>query len=319
MYIKNTIDGKLPKIEDGLKQTFKYKAISNVSRDVIAKDKEEGIFNDRDLEICKFLFKFRFATVEQIYQYLKLKGFIKRTETEDGEIRETSVTSVKARLDKLVKYKILNKFMLGKAKFDRMEEDSFQIYCLFLGGRYLLGNFSNEDTSNWYLSENLQSSSHISKDLTVTNIYLKILEACGDRLINFEKTPLRKCDKLNILPTFDFSVSFLGTKKYFICENIKEIDTFEFSKKALKLESLLTTNAWRKYYIDSQTPPILLLFGESDIEALDSSRIISRQTEIKDFRASTEELVMNDLTVFLKYIEEKDAFQRVKVNIFSKE
>lgn len=319
-YIKNTENGKIPEIQDGLKQTFQYQSTASVSRHVIAKMKEEDTLKDRDLEISKFLFRFRFATLEQIYQYLKITGFITRSETADGEVRETSINSIKARLDKLVSYKVLNKFQLGLIQYKKIEQDSFQIYCLDWGGKYLLANYSNEDTSNWYSSENLKASCHISKDLAVTNIYLKILENCGDRLVAFEKTPVRRCENTNIVPTFDFTIEYMGTFKHFICEDIKSFDLpVDFRKKALKLEKLLTTNAWRKYYFETENPPILLLFGESDNEALDSARIIAGQTEIKNFRVNTEERVLEDLSIFFKYIEEKDTLQRVKVNVFSKE
>ena len=109
-YIKNPNNGKIPEIQDGLKQTFQYQSTASVSRHVIARMKEEDTLKDGDLEISKFLFRFRFATLEQIYKYLKIKGFITRTETPEGEIRETSINSIKARLDKLVSYKVLNKF-----------------------------------------------------------------------------------------------------------------------------------------------------------------------------------------------------------------
>lgn len=319
-YIKKTENGEIPEIQDGLKQTFQYQSTAGVSRHVIARMKEEDTLKDRDLEISKFLFRFRFATLEQIYEYLKLKGYINRTETPEGEVRETSINSIKARLDKLVSYRVLNKFQLGIIQNDKIEQDSFQTYCLDWGGKYLLANYSNEDTSNWYATENLKASCHISKDLAVTNIYLQLLKNCGDRLTAFEKTPVRRCENVNMVPTFDFTIEYMGAHKHFICENVKNFDLpIEFRKKALKLEKLLTTNAWRKYYYESETPPVLLIFGESDNEALDSARIISGQTEIKNFRISTEKRILEDLSIFFKYIPEKDSLQKVKVSVFSQE
>lgn len=63
MFLKNANQA----IPAGYKQTFQNKFTSSISKNEVIKMKNEGKLTDRDLEIAKFLFKFRFATVEQIY------------------------------------------------------------------------------------------------------------------------------------------------------------------------------------------------------------------------------------------------------------
>lgn len=306
----------IPHIPDGLKQTFQKPIKGNVSHQIVARMKNDGTLTDRDLAIATFLFRYRFATIEQIYEYLKLMKLDTLQAKTDGEVpKETSIISIRNRLEKLISYRIVNKFQLGIVEDDMVQPDALHIYCLDLGGKFLLANYSNEDTSDWTVTHNLKSSCHISKDLVVTNIYLKLLRNCGSRLVAFEKNPLRKCENISIIPTFDFTIEYMGGYRHFVCEVIKDFDMpIEFRKKAIKLEKLLKTNAWKKYYFGSNAEPVLLLFAEDDNLALDVGRVISGQTEIESFRISTEERAM-DLS-FLKYIPEEDKLKKVKTSVF---
>lgn len=318
MYIENTQDVK--PIPNGYKQTFQNKFTNGIAKNEVIKMKNEGVLTDRDLEIVKFLFKFKFATLEQIYSYLKQTHWLtQKRVVENDEVTETSINSIKARLDKLVQNRILNKFMLSKIEEDRIQQDALCIYCLDLGGKFLLTNYSNEDTTDWYITVNLKASELISKDLFTTQFYLKLLETCGDKISYFETSLLRKCDKTNIIPTFEFALNYNGAIKYFIGEVSREFDIpVQFNKKIAKLEMLLETNAWKKYYFDSDVKPVLLAFSENDIMANDIAKIISTTT-ISRFRLSTDERIVGDLsTAFMSYIPEMDKLKIVKSSIFSK-
>ena len=317
MYLKNT--NELEPIADGYKQIFQNKFTTSISKNQVIKMKDEGILTDRDLEIAKLLFNFRFSTLEQIYEYLKYKGILtQKIIKEDDEVKETSITSIKARLDKLVQNRILNKFSLSLVELDRIEGDALIIYCLDLGGKYLLTNYSNEDTSDWFVSVNKKSSNLISKDILSVQFYINLMKTCGDKVKYFEVNPVRKCDKSNIIPSFEFCMNLNGKTKYMICEVVREFDLpIHFSKKIEKIERLLKTNAWRKYYFDTDEPPILFVFAENDLLALDVSRIISNTTEIDRYRISTDKRINGDLsTAFMKYTNE-NKLVLVKSSIFS--
>lgn len=315
MYIKNT---QVPvKIQEGLKQTFFNKFSNSISKHEVVRMKNEEIFTDRDVEISKFLFKFKFATLEQIYTYLKLKNFLTQKNGEDQ--KETTIISIRTRLNKLVKNRILNKFALSVVEENSIPEDALTIYCLDLGGKFLLSNYSNVDTTDWYTSVNLKDSLHISKDLFTTEFYLKLLNTIPDKLLHFETTPLRKSEKINMIPNFDFGINHFGQKKYFIGEVVREADLpIALGKKMVKLERLINTNAWKKYYFDTETPPILLLLSENDLIALDSGRIV-QGAAIDRFRLTTYERMMDELSkAFLAYVPDVNKLKVVNSFVFEK-
>ncbi|MFF2531555.1 hypothetical protein ACFVS2_21845 [Brevibacillus sp. NPDC058079] len=305
MYLQQK-DGEIVIIPADLKQTFENKFTPNISKIEIIKLKNNNVIRDRDLIIAKFLFQFKFATVEQIYKLL-------------GE--ESSKVNLKNRLDKLVKYRVLNKFMLSDHEEERIAPDAFEIYCLDLGGRYLLSHYSNEDTSDWYSIINMKSSEIISKNLLTTEFYLRVMETCGSKISHFKPEPELRVGKKNVVPSFEMCMKVNGQTKYFIGEVVREYDfPVYLREKAQKLESLLATNAWKKYYYDSGSEPILFVFADSDLTALETSQLIYQTTEIKNFRVSTDERIGRELYetgAFLKYIEEKDVLQEIKAATFA--
>lgn len=316
MYLEDIPNAQIP---NGYKQTFQNKFTSSVAKHEVIKMKNSGILTDRDLEIAKFLFKFRFATLEQIYNYLKIINMLtQKAPNESGEVTETTINSIKSRLDKLVQNRIINKFMLGIIEEDRIQPDAKIFYCLDLGGKFLLTNYSNEDTTDWFVTTNLKASNLISKDIVTVDFYLSLMKKSKDRVKYFEVSPLRKCDKVNILPSFEFCLEYNGKPKYFICEIVREYDIPSyFSNKIEKIERLVETNAWRKYFFDSDNPPILFIFAEDELNAKDAGKIISNQTAIQRYRISTDEKIKGDLsTAFMQYIKDEDILHPVKANMF---
>ena len=294
-------------IPSDLKQTFENKFTVNVGQNEIIKMKNNNVITDRDLAIAKFLFQFRFATSDQIFRYLK---------------ESKTKINLLNRLDKLVKYRILNKFMLSDIEEDSIAEGAQTIYCLDLGGRYLLSHYSNEDVSDWYTTINMKASEIISKNLLVTEFYLRLLETCPNKLSYFKNEPEIRVGKKNVVPSFAMCLEINGQKKYFIGEIVRAEDTASglFREKALKLESLICTNAWKKYYYDSSQTPLLFAFADSDLTALEAGKIIAETTEIAGFRLSTDERlqkIIYETGAFLKYIPEKEILQEIKAVTFA--
>jgi hypothetical protein len=288
-----------------LKQTFENKFTLNVGKNEIIKMRNNNVITDRDVQITKFLFQFKFATADQIYKFL-------------GE--DKSKVNIKNRLDKLVKYRVLNKFMLSEFEEEEIAPDALQIYCLDLGGRYLLSHYSNEDTSDWYSTVNMKSSEIISKNILATEIYLRIKETCPEKLVYFNVEPEFRVGKKNVIPSFEMAMKINGQNRYFIGEIVREFDfPVYIREKVFKLESLLTTNAWKKYYYDSEQPPILFIFADSDYSALEAGRLITETSEIKHFRLSTDERiqrVLYETGAFLRYLPEQDVLQEIKAVTF---
>ncbi len=304
----------ITEIKEGLRQVFQNAFTLSIGQKEIIKMKNNGVITNRDLEIAKFLFKFRFATLEQIYSYLEVLN-------RDKDEEVSSINNINNRLNKLVHYRILNKFMLTEDLVaERIDSESLEIYCLDLGGRYLLANYSNEDTTDWYTTENMKASEIINKNLAVTNFYLSLIKTIPEKVLFFTLEPQMNVGKQVVTPSFDMCLEVGGNKNYFIGEVVRTYDfPIHFRDKAFKLEGLMESNAWKKYYYDAPSPPVLFLFADSDITALETSQLMTEATEVRRFRVTTDERVKRPLYetgAFLRYSEEKNVLQEIKATTF---
>ena len=312
MFIKQ--GENLSQIKEGLKQVFDHNFSINVGHREIIKMKNADVITDRDLEISKFLFKFKFATAEQIHNYLDI------IKNEDEKM--SSVNNIINRLNKLVQYRVLNKFMLTDDITDeKISSEALQIYCLDLGGRYLLANYSNEDTSDWYSIVNMKGSEIINKDLCITEFYLSLTKTISDKVLYFNPGPDIRVGKSNIVPSFDMCLNDSGNKSYFVGEVVREYDfPIHFRERAYKLESLFESNGWKKYYYDSPTPPVLFIFADTDVTAFEVSKMLTETTKMKRFRLTTDERMKKPLYeagAFLRYSEQNGVLQEIKAITFA--
>lgn len=290
---ENIIDYKRPfdiKVA-GLKQKFvnefNYKAVNT---SVLIKMKDRNTISDRDLEIAKFLFRMRFATSNQIHRYL------------DCNINKSNL---RKRLDKLVQYRVINKFTL--TSIDRNQNESLGLYCLDLGGRALLANYSTELIDDWKTSLNMKSPELVGENLLATEIYLRLRETCGDNLFSFNLYPSFRCGDKTVVPHFKFTILKEGKRINFIGDIVRDYhfpDTF--ANKAEKIESILNTNAWKKYYREEDAAPILLVFANEDRNVREAAETIRSFTrlDLKRIRFSTDERIqapLGDRDTFLKY------------------
>ena len=284
---------ELNDISSNYKQIFQNKFTNSIDKHKVVAAKDDGDITDRDIEIVKFLFSCRFATLEQICTYLRLTGNLND---------QTSENSIKIRLDKLVQlYKILNKFMLSTYEEERIDNDALQIYCLDLGGLFLLHNFTNEpleDIRNWRpKTANLHTPESVAKDIFVADIFLKLLDTFGSDLKNFEAYKKMSFEKTLITITFDFCIERDGVRKYFIGQLAREDEMLSrFAKEADNIEKIVSTNAWKKYYPDSPQEPVVLFFTSDDYTAQEIGISVSER-QIKKYRITTFILVMRTLKI----------------------
>lgn len=296
-------------IREGLKQVFQNKFTLSIGQKEIIKMKNEGVLTERDLNIAKFLFKFRFATLDQIHSFLNVHG------------DDSSSSSVKNRLNKLVEYRIVNKFMLTEdIAVEKIMPGALEIFCLDLGGRYLLAHYSNEDTTDWYTTVNMKDSGIINKNLSTTEFYLSLMKTCGNKVAYLNVEPDVRVGKKNVIPSFDMCIDILGNKNYFVGEVVRSFDfPIHFRERAYKLESLFESNAWKKYYYDAPAPPVLFLIADSDITAFEVSRLMTETTSLRRFRATTDKRMKKPLYeagAFLRYSEEEEILEEIKSTTF---
>ena len=160
---------ELREVPSTYKQVFQNTFTNSVDKTKTISAKYNDAITDRDILIAEFLFKFRFATIDQIFKYLELTGNIES---------DVSVSSLKARLDKLVKmYRVLNKFILSPYESANFDSRDLEFYCLDLGGQFLLYNFTNQSESsilNWRpKNANLHTAETVYRDFRIVDFYLR--------------------------------------------------------------------------------------------------------------------------------------------------
>jgi hypothetical protein len=306
-YILNTHDGF--SFGPDYKQIFQNKPVHTLMHEEIIRMRHNGLITDDDLKVVKFIFDFRFVTPEIIASYLNT---------------QETVENIKNRLDKLVKNRILNKFMLSMMPMDSIPPNALCIYCLDLGGKTLLSQYSTCDIANWTTAKTHWSSENIGYDLVTAKFYIQLMNTCGSKVEYFKSNPEYRINKHVVIPSFEFCLKIGGVRKYFIGQIVRDFDIpIGFRNQSENLESILCTKAWMKYFHDANgSVPVLFLVGENDEVALEAGRIISTVSGIAAFRLTTDERMnkpLNEGGAFLKYNKEKDCLQAIKASTFDPE
>lgn len=292
------------KIPNDYRQTFRYPfSVQSVSKNSVIKMKMEGTITERDIKIVHFLFKHTFATALQLQKFF------------EGEYQ-----SIKNRLDKLVQYRIINQFSLGQIETERIEQDALMFYCLDFGGKYLVSHFTNEDTSDWFSSVNIQGSENVARDLMITDFYIQLMNSIPDKVEHFKKNPPMRAGGANIVPAFEFSYTHGFMKKYIVGEVVRTGEAMVlFKDKIQKAEPLFTTQAWKKYYVDVEIPPALFVLAEDDYTARDAGMVVNNGTDIERFRLTTAERMQKQFGekgAFLRYVPEDNVLRQVAFSDF---
>ncbi len=308
-YVKKDIGYHFEKIPTVYRQNFRYQfSVTGVSKNEIIRLRNSGQLTDRDVEIAKFLFSHTFATAEQIGDYLNGTG-----------------EKIRNRLEELVKKRVLNSFFLSEIEMKLTQKDALIVYCLDFGGKYLVSSYGGEDTSDWYSTVNMKGSDLISKDLIATQFYVNLYKSSKQNLKNFKANPQMKVANKYVSPLFEFALDVNFSRKYLIGEVVLDgEEALEFRDQILKLEGLLTTNAWRKYFVDVEEPPILIIVAENDLVARNAAAIVNRATEIENRKIllttiDRMEKVFYEKGTFLIYDPNSNKMKNVIVSTFKPE
>lgn len=306
-YIKNTFQGF--SFGYDYKQVFSNKWMTNLLTEEIIKMKHNNVITDEDLEIVKFIYQFRFATPAIVADYLN-----------NGDTLEITQN----KLDKLVKNRLLNKFMLSKLREEKPHPDALMIYCLDFGGKALLSHYGtpNNGIENWYTSSVMMSSEMIANDLVTAHFYVQVKKNVGGKLLYFKSNPNYRIAKNLVIPSFELCIVQNGVRKYFVGEIAREYDfPVGFREKIIKIESILGTKAWMKYFCDTgEVAPSLLIVAETDAVAMEASQIITASTGLTAFRLTTDDRSLRPLGeggAFLKYDPEENKLIGVRSSLFT--
>lgn len=308
-YLKKQDEGILSKIPNDYRQTFRYPfSVTSVSKQSVIKMKVDGTLTERDIKIVHFLFKHTFATTLQIQKFFS---------------GEYEYQSIKNRLDKLVQYRLINQFSLGEIETERIEQDALMFYCLDFGGKYLVSHFTNEDTTDWFSSINIQGSENVARDIMITEFYLQLMASVPERVEHFKKNPVMRAGGSNIVPAFEFSYLHGFERKYIVGEVVRTGEAFiTFKDKIQKTEPLFTTQAWKKYFVDVEIAPALFVLAEDDYTARDAGMVIANGTDIERYRLTTVERIQKgfgEKGAFLRYLPDDKQLREVAIADFKPE
>ena len=308
---------ELRDMPNSYKQVFQNTFTNSVDKTKIVSAKYNDAITDRDVMIVEFLFNFRFATINQIYKYLELKEVLEE---------DTTPSSLKVRLDKLVKmYKILNKFVLSPYDSAGFDSNDLEFYCLDLGGQFLLYNFTDQSETNicnWRpKTANLHTASTVYRDIRIVEFYLKLFEVFQDGLVYFKPYKRMTYDKKQVTVTFDFCVDKDQCEdyQYFIGEMVTDEDLVgtRFGESADALEQIVSTNTWKKYY-STDRPPVIFFFADDDDSAAEIAEKISLR-QVDKYRITTIDRVQGDLsTAFMVYDKDSQRLKLGKSKFFEK-
>ena len=300
-----------------MKQHFYNRETTTINKDVVVKSRRDGVFNDRDVAICKFLFKHKFATLNQINTVLEAQGF--------NPIKKDKARS-------LCQNRLINKFTFAdekeKVNFDK--EDLEVIYCMDLGGRYLLEQYEpSVDVTSWLLGRNAYSQDFVSKILMANEVYIKLASTMKDRLLSFNILKEVRMGKDAIQIDFDFNLRTGDSVRYYIGNFFIEEDIFElFNQSSLVLVSLVVTNGWKKYSMNNEsTEPALFFIGENESVALSLAEKLHDcgfNLNNKDRYSTFGRILKNNLydkETFLKYESNgiQKGFKLTKISSFTPE
>lgn len=289
------------------KQIFMNRFTTTVSKNEVIKMFNEGKLTDKDLLICEFLFNNKFATLYQINAMLKANGH--------SDLQQQ-------RAFRLSQNRIINRFVIEEEGAEpNFNDDKNVVYCLDLGGKYLLTHYSTADTTEWLTSNNMVSKEIVENVLMANEVYIKLISTMKDRLVSFSILEERRVGKQSTTIDFDFGIKNGDIVKYYIGNFIREEDMIKnFPNKAVKIESLISTNGWKKYYYGGETAPACFFIGQDDTTALNIATQINECFNFsgKDRYSSFDRLIQNNLhdkETFLKYedngIEKAFKFSRI--------
>jgi hypothetical protein len=297
------------------KQIFKNAWTQNIIEDEVAKMRHNNLITDVDLKIVNFIYKQTFATANIIADFL-------------GNSTEES----KAILDKLVKSRMLNKFIISAYERTDYPTDALEIYCLDYGGKKLLMHYGEpgDDSEKWTQAWALMSVPRISAKLLSADFYVQLMKNCGSNLSYLKANPIYRKHRDPVTPDFEFAIKYGDGHKYFIGVVARENNLQpEFREMMAKVDDMVSSKIWMKYFYDDQSsPPIVIVIAENDRVALEAAKIVATRTSISAVRYTTDERMHQQLSekgAFMKFIPaDADAenpaphLVLVKSSVFSK-
>lgn len=305
-----------PGAYDDYRQTFDHDFnMSKTCNEAVTVKLFAGATNEWSvgLEILRILYRFSFATHDQIHRLLKLKDL------DNQEIYEKI-------LDKYIAQRFINKFCLAEAPLNSIPDDAMTVYCLDHGARFILGHFTNDPTiiSTWKSSNCMYTGNIVFKCLTTNEFYISMCEVEGMSAAVFEPLPDFVIGGRPVRLSGWLRVKSGGKIDNYLIETIRQSDlpiTWE-KKVDTHLTPFIHGKNGTSRYFDGD--PKWIFVTDSQDSALETAAIFERMVvsidttkNIKYRLVTSEELRKGlDRAIFYKY--ENGALKPVR-SIFGKE
>lgn len=282
------------------KLALSFASPGTIDTKVVGKDIANNYYKDRDFELLKDLYFFRFATFEQLCELLK--------------IEESEESAFKNRLRQLLSRRVINKFSLSNEEKEKMVDDGSTLvcYCLdYTGVEVLTHKYSGNNIINFDVSMNLQDSSMVGKRLFVVDFYLKLLRALPkENVAMFDpcpEYPLQKVFEGNraittrFRPGFAFAVNKGNDVKCYIAElftpeelGLDLSDELKYVNEYLEKTKIYMPSAPND---GKKSVPTLLVFGNNNENLpVIAQTMVSSAPNVSVFRLGSEESVKGNLS-----------------------
>lgn len=305
MFINKNVP--IAQIPFGYYQVFQNDFTLNINDNQVIKSKNNNKITKFDVKIIEFVKEQVFVTAEQLNRFIELYNF-------KGD---------RIDLENLVSFRLLNRFFLSEkeAKYTGTnKQNALIVYCMDIGGKYLLQQYSNIDVTNWHTTINMCDSIIVSKMLMGTEFYFRLKETVGDNLVHYEANPHLRINREKFVPSAEFTIKDGVIMRYFIGEIVRKEDyPTNLRSRTEQYIDLLESYSWKKYYYHSEEPPVLFYITDTDSTARIVGRNMYNATNVERYRLTTIERIqqpLGSIGAFLKYLPNEDKLQMVRSGMF---
>lgn len=315
-YVLKGTDGFI--IPDNYEQSFQFPPVVKADTIQVLKLVQNQNISDEEIKIMKFLTMVNFATQEQLVRFCE----INRICGEEGAFR--------AVMRHLMTVRLINRFMMSDEKLekgDRIPKDAKSYFCATSGAAELLEHMSTAvSLIEWDISEVVKPAGMVARNVLITELYLRLEECCPGRLSkttgNFFRTvPKYSVGKSRIIMDADFRIASPKNEDVsFVCSVFRTFDNDqEVSERIERIETLLCTQGWRKYFPFDDEEPVLILLCDNEETIEKMTNVMSHRKIARFFFTTIERMKMplGQKGAFLKYDLETNEISEAKAGTFS--
>ncbi|WP_195251484.1 hypothetical protein [Romboutsia sp. 1001713B170207_170306_H8] len=247
------------------------------------------------IELCKFIYGFKFATLNQIKQYMDL----------------AEVDFDQDNIHFLIEKNVLKRCVLKNMNCignDEIKEENI-LYCSGKNLVEILRNFSAIDSRKWMIRDISKSAERILKNVMALDFYINLVQSYG--IENITNIVLNPSQRYMVLESVNIELEFTLTnnekEECFIVDIVRKSDLkASFLKKILKFERYLSNDACKRSTHGIDKKPKIIFICE-DKEMLN---IVSKRLRVSSLHMNTTVLYTYDEILNLQFLSSKNAFKR---------